>query len=130
MEKYVDDAFYDIAYSWLDTIAGSNCLIVKNEHDMELVRERNPIWHDSITSAGGKTIVLFPLVFKEELLGYSWAINFTEEKASTIKETLELTTFILASELYSYRMIEHLNPFAVTQFRMAGLAVRQEVHDL
>ena len=114
MEKYVDDAFYDIAYSWLDTIAGSNCLIVKNEHDMELVRERNPIWHDSITSAGGKTIVLFPLMFKEELLGYIWAINFTEEKASTIKETLELTTFILASEMYSYRMIEHLKYMSYT----------------
>ncbi|WP_295084030.1 hypothetical protein [Ruminococcus sp.] len=39
MDTYVDDAFYDIAYSWLDTIAGSNCLIVKNEHDMELIKE-------------------------------------------------------------------------------------------
>ena len=63
MDTYVDDAFYDIAYSWLDTVAGSNCIIVKNEHDMEIIRERNPVWHDSITSAGGKTIVLFPLIF-------------------------------------------------------------------
>ena len=35
METYVDDAFYDIADSWKGTIAGSNCLIVKNAHDME-----------------------------------------------------------------------------------------------
>ena len=114
MDKYVDDAFYDIAYSWLDTIAGSNCLIVKNKHDMDLIKERNPIWHDSITSAGGKTIVLFPLWFKEELLGFIWAINFRDEKAATIKETLELTSFILASELYSYRMIEHLRYMSYT----------------
>lgn len=114
MERYVDDAFYDIAYSWLDTLGGSNCLIVKNEHDMELIKERNPVWHNSITSAGGKTIVLFPLMFKNELLGYIWAINFTEEKAAAIKEVLELTTFILASELYSYRMIEHLKRLSYT----------------
>ncbi|WP_295091660.1 bifunctional diguanylate cyclase/phosphodiesterase [Ruminococcus sp.] len=114
MDKYVDDAFYDIAYSWLDTLAGSNCLIIKNERDMEIVRERNPIWHNSITSAGGKTIVLFPLMFKNELLGYIWAINFSDDIVSTIKETLELTTFILASELYSYKMIEHLKYISYT----------------
>ncbi|MBR5683171.1 MAG: bifunctional diguanylate cyclase/phosphodiesterase [Ruminococcus sp.] len=114
MDRYVDDAFYDIAYSWLDTLAGSNCLIVKNERDMEVVRERNPIWHNSITSAGGKTIVLFPLMFKNELLGYIWAINFSDDKVSTIKETLELTTFILASELYSNRMVEHLRYLSYT----------------
>ncbi len=114
MDKYVDDAFYDIAYSWLDTLAGSNCLIVKNEHDMELIKERNPIWHNSITSAGGKTIVLFPLMFKDELLGFMWAINFSDDKALKIKETLELTSFILASELYSYKMIEHLKYMSYT----------------
>ena len=114
MDRYVDDAFYDIAYSWLDTIGGSNCLIIKNESDMELVRERNPVWHHSITSAGGKTIVLFPLMFKNELLGYIWAINFSDDKVNTIKETLELTSFILASELYSYRMIEHLKYISYT----------------
>lgn len=114
MDRYVDDAFYDIAYSWIDTIAGSNCLIVKNEHDMELIKERNPVWHNSITSAGGKTIVLFPLVFKDELLGFMWAINFSDDKAIMIKETLELTSFILASELYSYKMIEHLKHMSYT----------------
>ena len=114
MDRYVDDAFYDIAYSWLDTIAGSNCLIVKNEHDMELIKERNPVWHDSITSAGGKTIVLFPLEFKDELLGFMWAINFSDDKALMIKETLELTSFILASELYSYKMVEHLKYMSYT----------------
>ncbi|MBR4627256.1 MAG: bifunctional diguanylate cyclase/phosphodiesterase [Ruminococcus sp.] len=114
MDRYVDDAFYDIAYSWLDTLAGSNCLIVKNEHDMEIIKERNPIWHNSITSAGGKTIVLFPLTFKDELLGFMWAINFSDDKALMIKETLELTSFILASELYSYKMIEHLRYMSYT----------------
>ena len=128
MEKYVDDAFYDIAYSWLDTIAGSNCIIVKNEHDMEIVKERNPVWHDSITSAGGKTIVLFPLEFKGELLGFIWAINFSAEAADTIKETLELTTFILASELYSYRLMDKLHILSSTDM-LTGVMNRNEMNN-
>nr|MCR5122299.1 GGDEF domain-containing protein [Ruminococcus sp.] len=101
MSKYLDDSFYDIADSWKDTILGSNCLIAKNEHDWAIVKERNPVWYESISAAGGKKIVLFPLEFKGELLGYIWAINFSDSAAETIKETLELTSFILASELYS-----------------------------
>lgn len=128
MERYVDDAFYNIADSWKDTIAGSNCLIVKNKHDMDIVKERNPIWYDSITQAGGKTIVLFPLEFKGELLGYIWAINFCDEVADTIKETLELTTFILASELYSYRMMDRLHILSSTDM-LTGVMNRNEMNN-
>ncbi|MCR4638103.1 GGDEF domain-containing protein [Ruminococcus sp.] len=128
MEHYIDDGFYDIADSWKDTISGSNCIIVKNEHDMEIVRERNPIWHKSITEAGGRTIVLFPLEFKNELLGYIWAINFSMESADIIKETLELTTFILASELYSYRLIDKLHVLSSTDM-LTGVMNRNEMNN-
>ena len=127
MNKYLDN-FYDIAETWEDTIAGSNCLIVKNEHDMEVVRERNPVWHDSITSAGGKSIVLFPLEFKGELLGYIWALNFCADVADTIKETLELTSFILASELYSYRMMDKLHILSSTDM-LTGVMNRNEMNN-
>ena len=128
MAKYVDDAFYDIADSWKDLIAGSTCLIVKNEHDWELVKKRNPVWHNSITSAGGKTIVLFPLEFKGELLGYIWAINFSDDAADTIRETLELTTFILASELYSYRMLDRLHVLS-SRDMLTGVMNRNEMNN-
>ena len=95
---------------------------------MEIVKERNPIWFESITSAGGKTIVLFPLKFKGELLGYIWAINFDANAADTIKETFELTTFILASELYSYRMIDKLHILSSTDM-LTGVMNRNEMNN-
>lgn len=128
MENYVDDAFYDIADSWKDTIAGSNCLIVRNDHDMEIVRERNPVWHESLTSAGGKRIVLFPLEFKNELMGYIWAINFSDDAAETIKETLELTTFILSSELYSFNVMERLHILSSVDM-LTGVMNRNEMNN-
>lgn len=128
MSNYVDDKFYDIAYSWLDTIAGSNCIIAKNEHDWEVIKERNPVWYDSINKAGGKTIVLFPLEFKGELLGFIWALNFNSQKASIIKETLELTTFILSSELYSYNMLDRLHILS-SRDMLTGVMNRNEMNN-
>jgi len=128
MERYLDDNFYNIADSWKNTIAGSNCIIVKNQHDMEVVKERNPVWHNSITSAGGKTIVLFPLEFKNELLGYIWAINFDPDSADNIKEILELTTFILASEIYSFQLVDKLHILS-SKDMLTGVMNRNEMNN-
>lgn len=128
MERYLDDNFYNIADSWKNTIAGSNCIIVKNQHDMDVVKERNPEWHNSITSAGGKTIVLFPLEFKNELLGYIWAINFDPDIADNIKEILELTTFILASEIYSFQLVDKLHILS-SKDMLTGVMNRNEMNN-
>lgn len=128
MERYLDDNFYNIAVSWKNTIAGSNCIIVKNQHDMDVVKERNPVWHNSITRAGGKTIVLFPLEFKNELLGYIWAINFDSDNADNIKEILELTTFILASEIYSFQLVDKLHILS-SKDMLTGVMNRNEMNN-
>ena len=41
-------------------------------------------------------------------MGFIWVINFDTEKMMVIKETLELTTFILASEIYSFQLMDEL----------------------
>ncbi len=128
MEHYVDKAFYAIAASWEGTIAGSNCLIVKNEQDMEVVRERNPVWHESLTAAGAKSIVLFPLKSGHELLGYIWAINFNAEKAIEIKDTLEIATFILGSELGNYLLLKRLQ-FLSSRDMLTGVMNRNEMNN-
>ena len=129
MDTYVDEHFYDIANSWEGTISGSNCLIVKNEHDMEVVKERNPVWHKSLTDAGVKNIILFPLKNREELLGYIWAINYDPEAAPKIKETLELTTFILGSEIGNHNLLERLQILS-SKDMLTGVRNRNEMNNL
>ncbi|MBQ5988949.1 MAG: GGDEF domain-containing protein [Oscillospiraceae bacterium] len=124
----IDDSFFDMAYSWLDTIAGSNCILVRNDRDMEALKERNPEWYHSMKSKGTRNIVLFPLKFNQELLGYIWTLNFREEDADRIKETLELTTFILASEIYSYRMMDELNILSTTDM-LTGVSNRNAMNN-
>ena len=102
------DEFYAIAERWEDSISGSNCLVIKNERDLEVVRERTPDWYESIIASGIRTIVLFPLKNNKELLGYIWATNFDPEKAGHIKEALELTTFVLSTQIANYLMLKQL----------------------
>lgn len=108
MGNFMNDYFYDMVVSWEDTIAGSNCLIVKNPRDMEVVKERNYDWYVSLTAAKVESIALFPLKSHNKLLGYIWVVGFEENKASRIKEILELTTFILGSEIGSDMLTERL----------------------
>ena len=128
MDKYVDEAFYDIVASWEETIAGSSCLIVKNEQDMEVVRERNPIWYESLYAAGAMSIVLFPLKSQDTLLGYIWAANFNAEDAVNIKETLELTTFILGSELGNSMLVDRLRELS-SRDMLTGVMNRNEMNN-
>lgn len=102
------EGFYDLAETWLDTMAGSFCLVIRDADDMEYVRERNPRWYQSMVDGGIERLVLFPLIPRGQFLGYIMAVNFDTENVEHIKETLELTSFFIASEIANNRYIDML----------------------
>ena len=102
------EGFYDMAIGWENLIGSSNCLIAKDIHDMEFVKERDPEWYDSLSNSQVRNIVLFPLKSGDELLGYIWALNFDAAQAPKIKEALELTTFVLGSEIANWLLLDRL----------------------
>jgi diguanylate cyclase (GGDEF)-like protein len=128
MNNYNDAGFYDIADSWTDLIAGSNCLVVKDEYDLDVVKERNPIWYESFTSAHGKNIVLFPLKYRDKLLGYIWAMNYDELKATSIKETFETTASILASAISNNLLMDRLKVLSSKDI-LTGVMNRNEMNN-
>ena len=128
MNNYNNDGFYDIADSWKGLIAGSNCLVVKDEHDLEVVKERNPIWYESFTSAHGKNIILFPLKSRDKLLGYIWAMNYDTAKATSIKETFETTAYILASAISNYLLMDRLKVLSSKDI-LTGVMNRNEMNN-
>ena len=106
--KAEDDEFYELAQTWRETMAGSYCLVIRDERDMEFIRERNPKWYRSLMEAEVKRLVLFPLIPRGQFLGYIMAVNFDTENTQHIKDTLELTTFFIASEIANNRFIDRL----------------------
>lgn len=120
--------FYDIALSWLDTIGGSNCLIVKDQADMEYIRKRNPAWYASLIKSQVQSLVLFPLRSGDELLGYIWATNFDTVDTLRIKETLELSTYFIASEIANYILLSRLRELS-TMDLLTGIMNRNEMNN-
>jgi len=128
MENYVDDDFYDLAETWQATLSGSFCLIISNDQEMQLIRERNPAWYKSLTDAGVERLVLFPLFSRGRLLGYIYAANFQAEKAQHIRDTLELTTYFIASEIANNLLIEQLRTMGKTDV-LTGVLNRNAMND-
>ncbi|MBR4342607.1 MAG: sensor domain-containing diguanylate cyclase [Lachnospiraceae bacterium] len=121
--------FYNIALTWEDLIGSSNCIIAKDDHDMELVKERNPEWYESLKYAHADNIVMFPLKSRDQLLGYIWAINFDAAQAPRIKDTLELTTFILGSEIGNHLLLDRLKVLS-SKDMLTGVLNRNEMNNL
>ena len=128
MAEIVDDSFYDLAESWEATISGSNCLIAKNAQDMEVVKARNPEWYRSLVENGVHSIVLFPLRSGNVRHGYIWATDFKAEDAPRIKEALELSTFILGSEIGNHLLLERLHVLSARDM-LTGALNRNEMNN-
>ena len=128
MENYMGDDFYSLAESWQDTMNGAFCIVVKDEHDMDFIRERNPVWYSSLMSAGVQRLVLFPLTIHGQLLGYIYASNFLEEDTNHIKDALELTTYFIASEIANNRFIEQLKEMGRMDM-LTGVMNRNAMND-
>ncbi len=107
-DSFQVEDFYDVANSWRETLGDSTCVILKDRHDWEWLKNVNPMWYQSLAGFNIRNIVLFPLNYNGERLGYMWAQNFNDENTVKIKETLELTTFFIASEIFNCKLLEKL----------------------
>lgn len=120
--------FYDIASTWENVINGSTGLIIQSEADMDLVREKSPVWYDSLKEAGVESLVIFPLRYNDELMGYIWATNFNTINTSKIKDVLELTTFFIASEIANFKLLKKLKVLG-SKDMLTGVYNRNEMNN-
>lgn len=108
IRDYLTEDFVDYAKSWLHLLARSSCLIIKNKEDLETIKQQYPNWHTSLTNANVESLVLLPLEYNNVILGFIWVSNFDVSNTLNIKETLELTTFFVASEIANYQLVGRL----------------------
>ncbi len=128
IDRYNDDGFYSIVDSWKDTIGNSTCLIIKDRADMDWLATTNPAWHRSLEAAKVDSIIAFPLNYNGKLLGYMWASNFNVGNTVKIKETLELSTFFIASEIANYLLVQRLEILSTIDI-LTGLMNRNTMNN-
>ena len=90
------------------TLNGSNCLMIKNKDDLEVIHQENPAWYNSLVAANVRSLVLLPLEYNGLTLGFFWATNFDTSNTLYIRETLELSAFFVASEIANYQLLNQL----------------------
>ena len=127
-DYYMDENFYDIVETWPRLIDGSNCFLISDEEDMKRVDEVAPEWAASLRMAQIKTLAIYVLKAGDETIGYIWAGNFDAANITKIKEILEITTFILSSEIASHEMIKRMKILSSTDL-LTGVMNRNAMNN-
>ena len=128
VSSYLDKGFFNIVETWDKLIAGSNCYIIHDINEMELLKEKSPIWYDSLKLAGVYSLVIYPLKSHGETIGYIWATNFNSDNTLKIKSILEVTSFLLASEISSYQLLRRMKVLSDTDL-LTGLYNRNAMNN-
>ena len=102
---------YETALAWEEDLAKSDSLLLD---DLGVVKERDPAWYASLTAYGIRSIVLYAVRFNQKLLGFIWAANFDNSRMLQIKETLELTSFLIAASISNHQLMSRLEERSTT----------------
>ena len=100
---------YELARTWEKMIDDSNCVIVKNDRDIESLAERNPDWARSLRDAGVESLIFLPLYQNKSIFGYLYMSNFNTDKVVELKEVMELISFFLGTEISNTLLHERMN---------------------
>ena len=93
---------FEVAMAWENILEDSDCLLLEN---LDIVKERDPVWYESLCTYGINNIILYAIRYNNTLVGFIWAANFDVSKIMQIKETLELTAFLISSVIANHQMV-------------------------
>lgn len=108
IREFLTDDFVDYARTWLRILGKSNCLMIKNQEDLEFIKKQDLSWYNSLIGAKVNSLVLLPLEYNSHVIGFIWATNFDTSKTLHIRESLELSSFFIASEIANFQLVDQL----------------------
>ena len=120
--------FFEVVETWRNYMDGSNCVIIKNEADMESVRRKAPEWYETLAFSKVHSLVLYPLRIDKKVLGYIFVSNINTDKIEFIREIMELNAFILSAEVANYLMRSKLEMLGRTDL-LTGVLNRNAMNN-
>ena len=116
---------FEVAMAWEKDLAESDCLLLE---DLSVVQERDPVWYASLLKHDVHNIILYAVRNNQTLVGFIWAANFEVSKMMQIKETLELTTFLIAAVIANHQLVSKLE-FRSTVDGLTQVSNRNAMND-
>lgn len=96
---------FEVAMAWEKALEDSDCLLLD---DLSVIKERDPVWYESLCAHDISNIILYAVRNNKMLVGFIWAANYDTSKRMQIKETLELTTFLISSVIANHQFVSQL----------------------
>ncbi len=96
---------YELAEKWEEDLALSDCLLLDN---LRVIQLRDPVWYGSLSANGIRNLILYAVRYNQKLVGFIWAANYDTDRMMEIKETLELSTFLLATVVANHQLVSRL----------------------
>ena len=98
----------EVVFSWEETIGKHDCIIIKDEFDMNELEKENPVWVKSLRGANVKSLVLSPLRQLNKMYGVLFITNFNVDRIVELKEFIKLTALFLSAEIANNDLMERL----------------------
>ena len=96
---------FEVAMAWEKALESSDCLLLD---DLRVIQERDPVWYESLKKHDIKNMILYAIRSNQMLVGFIWVANYDSSKKLQIKETLELTTFLISAVIANHQFVSQL----------------------
>ena len=128
MKEYMDERFHRAVQTWGDLIyKNGNCIIINDQKGMDYIKENSPVWHETLVENDIRSLVLFPLKTGDNIIGYMWVSDFKAKDTTQIKEAMEITTFVLGSQIGNKLLLDQLTKLSSVDV-LTGLYNRNKLN--
>ncbi len=119
--KNLHDVFsnipYEVVESWETLISGTDCIIIRNEEDLSDIEKIAPKWVETLRDNDVKSLCLAPFIHQNMIIGYLYITNFDVSLLSRFKDTIEMVSFFLTSEVAHHIFIDKLKTLSSLDMR-------------
>ncbi len=102
------DVPFEIVSSWERLLRDTNCIIITNDFEMEQYEKQAPEWVRTLKENDVHSLCLVPFIHQGTIIGYLYIRNFDTAEVTRIKETIELVSFFLTSEVANHLFLERM----------------------
>ena len=124
---------YEIVESWEWLISDTDCIIIRNEEDMRYMEAKVPDWVKTLRDNDVSSLCLVPFIHQNMIIGYLYISNFNTEHIARFKDTIEMVSFFLSSEVAHHLFVDRLKNLANVDVRTGVLnrnAMNNKVDEL
>ena len=124
---------YEVIETWEMLISETDCIIIRNEEDMQYLEAKAPAWVKTLRDNDVTSLCLVPFIHQNTVIGYLYISNFDTDHMARFKDTIQLVSVFLSSEVAHHLFVDKLKSLSNVDVRTGVLnrnAMNNKVDEL